>query len=370
MDTIRLSNDFVSPAISKADPKITLNQKPHQHITAEIESYWEQTKYNDTFELAPKFLRNKLHLYVTADSGYTHGQLSWTPSSFINGSNIDYDLTVDVTDAQLPSQSIPEGYEDYYLYDSANKFYEDVNYDNYTSKSNLSSKVIMFDLEGCLNQNNTTFSSLFDGANQITHLDLSNWDVSKVSSFLWCFGKCSSLVSLNLTGWNISSAESLGSMFNSCSSLSSLDLTNFNTTNVTEINYTFSNCSALTSLDLSTWNTCNVTKMGYTFICSNLRVLDISDFDTSKVTWMPSMISSSCRNLKYLIIGSNTFKFQLKSSDAVEFPSNCKILVPSALISTYQNGTNSSAHASKFDAIENYNIVRSNGQVTVTPKNA
>jgi hypothetical protein len=80
---------------------------------------------------------------------------------------------------------------------------------------------------------------------------------------------------------------------------------------------------------------------------------------------MDSMFSSS-NNLKYLIIGSNTFKFQLKTSQSL--PSTCKILVPNALLSTFRNATNWSTHSSKFAAIENYTITRSNGQVTVTPK--
>ena len=75
---------------------------------------------------------------------------------------------------------------------------------------------------------------------------------------------------------------------------------------------------------------------------------------------------TSCNKLEYLIIGTDTFKFPLKSSSH-NLNTTCKILVPSSLISTYQNDTNWSSRASQFDAIENYTITRSNGQVTVTP---
>jgi hypothetical protein len=72
-------------------------------------------------------------------------------------------------------------------------------------------------------------------------------------------------------------------------------------------------------------------------------------------------------NLQYLIIGSSTFKFQLSANAGLA--NTCKILVPQALIPTYQAAANWSSYASQFDAIENYTITRSNGQVTVTPKN-
>jgi len=70
-----------------------------------------------------------------------------------------------------------------------------------------------------------------------------------------------------------------------------------------------------------------------------------------------------CTDLQYLIIGSPTFKFKLLSDSALN--NTCKILVPQALISTYQAAENWSDHASQFEPIENYIITRSNGQVTV-----
>ena len=163
-------------------------------------------------------------------------------------------------------------------------------------------------------------------------------------------------------------------MFAGCKLLTSLNLTNFDTTNVTDLGYMFDGCKALTSLDLSGFQTYNASNLMY-FLngCSALTAVDISNLDTSSTTGdtMNQMrLIYGCSNLQYVIIGSSMFRMPLIRSDAISLPSTCKILVPSALISTYQNATNWSVHTSKFDAIENYDIVRSNGQVTVTPKNA
>ena len=60
-------------------------------------------------------------------------------------------------------------------------------------------------------------------------------------------------------------------MFSKCSSLISLDLSNFNTQKVTNMNYMFYNCNSLISLDTSNFNTVKLKKMEYIFYnCNSL----------------------------------------------------------------------------------------------------
>lgn len=181
------------------------------------------------------------------------------------------------------------------------------------------------------------------------------------------FGECYNLTSLSGVEqtWDTSNVTNMANMFNGCSSLISLDVSNWDTANVININSIFNFCEALTSLDVSNWDTANVTNMAWMFSdCSALTSLDMSNLDTSNVTDMKLMFAN-CGNLQYLIIGSSTFKFQLLSD--TDLNNTCKILVPQALISTYQAAANWSDHASQFEPIENYTITKSNGQVTVTP---
>jgi surface protein len=89
-------------------------------------------------------------------------------------------------------------------------------------------------------------------------------------------------------------------MFSSCSKLTSLDLSNFETSKVTDMQYMFSYCNNLTSLDLTGWDTSNVTSMNYMFSsCSKLTSLDVSNFDTSNVTSMSNMFQN-CSGLTSL----------------------------------------------------------------------
>jgi len=211
----------------------------------------------------------------------------------------------------------------------------------------------------------TNMYSMFGGCTALTSLDISDWDTSSVTDMSYMFSGCKALTSLDISDWNTSSVTDMKNMFNYCRVLTSLNISDWNTSSVTNMNYMFSGCAALTSLNISNLDTSSVTDMSYMFYsCTALTSLDISNLDTSSVIDMKNMFLS-CDALQYLIINSSTFKFQAKTS--ITLPSTCKILVPSALIDTYKAATNWSAHASKFDAIENYTITRSNGQVTVTP---
>ena len=93
-------------------------------------------------------------------------------------------------------------------------------------------------------------------------------------------------------------------MFEGCTGLTSLDLSSFNTAKVTYMHGMFSGCSGLTSLDLSHFNTSEVKGMYYMFEgCTGLTSLDLSSFNTEKVTDMSYMFSG-CTNLTSLNLSS------------------------------------------------------------------
>ena len=82
-------------------------------------------------------------------------------------------------------------------------------------------------------------------------------------------------------------------LFYNLSKLTTLDVSGFDTSKVTSMSEMFESCSALTSLDLSNFNTSKVTDMYYMFgSCSALTNLDVSGFNTSNVTDMYYMFGS------------------------------------------------------------------------------
>ena len=73
-----------------------------------------------------------------------------------------------------------------------------------------------------------------------------------------------------------------------------IDLSSFDTSKVTNMRGMFYHLSNLTTLDLSNFDTSRVTNMSFMFSgVSNLTTLDLSNFDTSKVTNMSNMFSAT-----------------------------------------------------------------------------
>ena len=75
-------------------------------------------------------------------------------------------------------------------------------------------------------------------------------------------------------------------MFSECNELEYLDLSTFNTSKITNMEGLFNNCNKLKKIKgLNNFNTSNVINMVKMFqSCTELEYLDLSNFDTSKVT--------------------------------------------------------------------------------------
>ena len=137
-------------------------------------------------------------------------------------------------------------------------------------------------------------SSVFGWDSSLVSLDLSNFNTSKVTDMSFMFIKCTKLKDLNISKFNTSQVTTMNSMFHGCNKLTYLDLRNFDTANVTNMSYMFRDTNSLVGLNLSSFNTSKVTSMSQMFYLyanpkvdgkypklSNLRTLDISNFDMS-----------------------------------------------------------------------------------------
>ena len=93
---------------------------------------------------------------------------------------------------------------------------------------------------------------------------------------------------------------------NKIGNIKDLDISNFDTSKVTQMSGMFSGMSSLTSLDLSNFNTSKVWDMDGMFSgMSSLTSLDLSNFDTSRVAYMRWMFSgmSSLTSFKFSHFG-------------------------------------------------------------------
>ena len=88
-----------------------------------------------------------------------------------------------------------------------------------------------------------------------------------------------------------------------------IDLSNFDTSKVTDMGYMFDGMTNLTSLNLSIFDTSKVTDMRYMFYgMRSLTTIDLSNFDTSKVTNMNNMFSIMSSLTSLNLSNFDTFK--------------------------------------------------------------
>lgn len=93
-------------------------------------------------------------------------------------------------------------------------------------------------------------------------------------------------------------------LFWGCSNLNNVDLSAFDTSKVTDMSAMFANCSNLNVLDVTNLDTSKVVNMSGMFThCNNLNVIDVSRLDTSNVTNMSGMFDG-CESLKSINLSS------------------------------------------------------------------
>lgn len=135
-----------------------------------------------------------------------------------------------------------------------------------------------------LNTANVTNMGFMLCDSKIKELDLSKWDVSKVTNLEFFLQNNNVITSLNLSNWDTSSVTNMKNIFQYCDKLSDLKF-DFNTSNVTTMDALFDYCMSFTELDLSKWDVSQVTSLSATFNdCRNLTYLRLSNWDMRAVT--------------------------------------------------------------------------------------
>ena len=145
-----------------------------------------------------------------------------------------------------------------------------------------------------------SMAGIFYNCGKLISLDLKGFNTSLVSNTRQMFYGAKALKEINLNTFNTSLIEDMSYMFYGCINLKIVNINNFNTSSLRDISFMFYNCQSLESLDLNSLNTSSVTSMEHMFYnCFELSSLNINKFDTSLVTNMGYMFSG-CISLKSL----------------------------------------------------------------------
>ena len=168
-------------------------------------------------------------------------------------------------------------------------------------------------LEYLVTKNAMHTASMFENCKSLTSLDLSTFDTSGITdgTMASMFNGCEKLKSITFgANFSTAGANAMQYMFYNCQALESLDLSKFDTEKVTNMANMFSGCASLKSItfgeDFKASGVKDMNDMFYN--CQALESLDLSSFDTGKVTDMQGMFGN-CKALEELDVSNfNTEK--------------------------------------------------------------
>ncbi len=177
-----------------------------------------------------------------------------------------------------------------------------------TDAPNLSSKPAMVDM--------FKKASSFDG-------DLSNWDVSSMTSLRYLFNQATAFSGDGISGWDVSKVTDMTHLFADNHAFNA-GISGWDVSKVTNMAYMFLQAHAFNA-DISGWDVSNVERMGQMFNGATAFNRDLSNWDVSKVTDMFAMFNgatafnrdisnwdvSSVRNMGFMFDGATAFNRNL-----------------------------------------------------------
>ena len=140
--------------------------------------------------------------------------------------------------------------------------------------------------------------------------DISNWDVSSVTTMYKMFAYADNFSGGDLSGWDVSSVTNMGEMFREADDFVS-DLSAWEVSNVTNMHMMFRDTHHFNS-DISGWDVSKVTDMHTMFGATGDFNQDISDWDVSNVTvfgsifWNANSLSNTNKGLIHTSFSPNS----------------------------------------------------------------
>ena len=150
-----------------------------------------------------------------------------------------------------------------------------------------------------------TITSWFKDDTNLESLDLSGFNTDTLIAMWSAFHRCTNLKSINFTGWH-PNLSGIANAFYGCENITSLDLTNFNVDKVTSFASIFEGMNKLKTLNISTWNPTKTTSVKNMFnYCTSLEKADMRLFNITEGTDTTLTLNKVKKNATFIVNNQN-----------------------------------------------------------------
>jgi surface protein len=146
----------------------------------------------------------------------------------------------------------------------------------------------------------TNMDSLFQGITTLANVDISQWDVSNVTSMDGMFFNKKNF-NCDLSEWDVSNVENMESMFMDCDNFTGKGLKQWNTGKVKNMSYMFTECFKFAE-DISGWNVSSCENFIHAFS-------GITEFNQPVGKWD----ISKAKQLSFMFLGCEKFNQDLSN---------------------------------------------------------
>ena len=128
--------------------------------------------------------------------------------------------------------------------------------------------------------------NLFYKCDQISEIDISNFDCSQIVDCSGMFEDCSKLTILKLGQLNFALSSNFGNMFKNCGRLGDLDVSFFDTKNSITFKSMFEGCSRLKEIDVSKFESSKCKDISNMFCnCSSISSIDMINWNMESIIY-------------------------------------------------------------------------------------
>jgi len=206
----------------------------------------------------------------------------------------------------------------------------------------------------------TSFSYMFAGQNVPSDMDISNWNVSNITTMEGMFHNATLPSNLDLSSWNTSAVTNMSHMFHNTNIPSSIGINSWDVSSVKTMYRIFASATIPSGFDISNWDVSGIMNISSIFDSTNIPAgINLSSWDVSNANDVIYMLKAS-------ISGNITYNTTMSSSlysSFLQLLADTDVALPDSTTNQEIVAGSNACDASDTDCLDARNTIEGKGWV-------